>query len=50
MTTRPALALGKQLVERLCRNAASGKFSIANKLSINKDLNDPNTELIRDVR
>jgi hypothetical protein len=48
MTTRPALALGKFVGGATLSAGIAGSKLIANKLSINKDLNDPNTELIRD--
>ena len=48
MTTRPALALGKFVGGATISAGIAGSKLIANKLSINKDLNDPNTELIRD--
>lgn len=48
MTTRPALALGKSVGGATLAAGIAGSKLIANKLSINKDLNDPNTELIRD--
>ena len=47
MTTRPALALGKFVGGATLSAGIAGSKLIANKLSINKDLNDPNTELIR---
>lgn len=48
MTTKPALALGKFVGGATLSAGIAGSKLIANKLSINKDLNDPNTELIRD--
>ena len=48
MTTRPALALGKFVGGATLSAGIAGSKLISNKLSINKDLNDPNTELIRD--
>lgn len=48
MTTRPALAIGKFIGGATISAGIAGSKLISNKLSINKDLNDPNTELIRD--
>ena len=48
MTTRPALALGKFVGGATLSAGIAGSKLISNKLSINKDLNDPNTELIPD--
>lgn len=48
MTTRPAIALGKAVGKATLATGIAGSKLISNKLAINKDLNDPNTELIRD--
>ncbi len=48
MTTRPVLPRKSSWWSEYWAAGIAGSKLIANKLSINKDLNDPNTELIRD--